>query len=80
MAYTYTWINAEQTSLRREDADGNVSFVPVAAGNRDYAEFVSSASTATAYVAPPAPTPLTPAEKLANAGLTADELKSLLGL
>ncbi len=41
MAYTYTWTDAEQTSLRREDADGNVAFVPAAAGNRDYAEFVA---------------------------------------
>ena len=62
MAYTYTWTDAEQTSLRREDADGNVSFVPVAEGNRDYAEFVASAAVATAYVAPayvaPEPTAL----------------------
>jgi hypothetical protein len=28
----------------------------------------------------PEPTPLTPTEKLASAGLTVDELKSLLGL
>jgi len=55
MAYTYTWANAEQTSLKREDDNGNVSWVPAAAGNRDYAEFISSAATAAAYVAPPAP-------------------------
>ena len=30
MTYTYTWTDAEQTSLLREDADGNVAFVPVA--------------------------------------------------
>ena len=62
MAYTYTWTDAEQTSLRREDEDGNVAFVPAAAGNRDYAEFVSSATVAAAYVEPPyvapEPTPL----------------------
>ena len=55
MAYTYTWANAEQSGLRREDANGNVAFVPAAAGNRDYDEFISSAATAAAYVAPPAP-------------------------
>ena len=67
MAYTYTWTDAEQTSLRREDADGNVAFVPAAAGNRDYAEFVSSATVAAAYVEPPyvAPDP-TPLELLAT--------------
>ena len=54
MAYTYTWANAEQSGLRREDANGNVAFVPADSGNRDYAEFISSAATAAAYVAPPA--------------------------
>ena len=65
MAYTYTWTDAEQTSLKREDENGNVSFVPAAEGNRDYAEFVSSAATAAAYVEPPyvAPDP-TPLELL----------------
>ena len=62
MAYTYTWTDAEQTGLRREDENGNVAFVPAAAGNRDYAEFVNSATTAAAYVEPPyvepEPTPL----------------------
>ena len=77
MAYTYTWTDAEQTSLRREDADGNVAFVPVAEGNRDYAEFVSSAATAAAYVEPPyvAPDP-TPLELLATrvAAIESDEI------
>ena len=80
MAYTYIWTDAEQTSLRREDADGNVAFVPVAEGNSDYAEFVSSEATAADYVAEPDPPELTAAEKLANAGLTVDELKTLLDL
>jgi hypothetical protein len=80
MSYTYTWSDAEQTSLKREDADGNVAFVPVAEGNRDYAEFVSSGATAADYVAPPDPPEPTAAEKLANAGLTVDELKTLLDL
>ena len=80
MSYTYTWSDAEQTSLKREDADGNVAFVPVAEGNRDYAEFLLSEATAADYVAPPDPPELTAAEKLANAGLTVDELKTLLDL
>ena len=77
MAYTYTWTDAEQTSLRREDADGNVAFVPVAEGNKDYAEFVASAAVAAAYVEPPyvAPDP-TPLELLATrvAAIESDEI------
>ena len=80
MAFTYTWFNAEQTSLKRTDADGNVAFVPVVEDNRDYAEFLSSKATAADYVAPPDPPEPTAAEKLANAGLTVDELKTLLDL
>ena len=53
MTYTYTWTDAEQTSLKREDTDGNIAFVPADPGNRDYAAFISSASTAVAYVEPP---------------------------
>ena len=80
MSYTYTWTDAEQTSLKREDEDGNAAFVPVAEGNRDYSEFVSSGATAADYVAPPEPPPLTTEEKLNAAGLTVEELRSLFGL
>jgi len=52
MSYTYTWPNAEKTSLKREDAEGNVAFVPADPLNRDYAEFLSSGATAAPYVAP----------------------------
>jgi len=55
MSYTYTWADADQTSLKREDADGSVAFVPTDPANRDYAEFLSSGATAADYVAPPAP-------------------------
>jgi hypothetical protein len=80
MSYTYEYSDQEQTTLKRTDAEGNVAFVPVAEGNRDYAEFVSTKATASAYVAPSEPTPLTAEQKLANSGLTVDELKDLLGL
>tara|TARA_R110002050_G_scaffold235259_1_gene371165 strand:+ start:266 stop:508 length:243 start_codon:yes stop_codon:yes gene_type:complete len=80
MAYTYAFADADSTSIKRTDADGNVAFVPTAAGNRDYAAYLASGVTASAYVAPAPAAPLTPAEKLANAGLTADELKTLLGI
>ena len=82
MTYTYTWNDAEQTTLKREDENGNVAFVPAAPGNRDYAEFLSSGATAAPYVAPPEPEPLTTEEKvnrlLADYGLTRDELQVAL--
>ena len=78
MTYTYTWTDAEQTSLKREDTDGNTAFIPTDPANRDYAEFLASGSTAADYVAPPEPAPLTAEEKLNAAGLTVEELKSLL--
>lgn len=82
MAYTYTWTDAEQTSLRREDGEGSVAFVPVAPGNRDYAEFVASGAVATAYVAPPEPAPLTTEEKvnrlLNDYDLTRTELRAFI--
>jgi len=82
MTYTYTWTDADQSSLRREDEEGNVAFVPVAPGNRDYAAFVASEAVATAYVAPPEPAPLTTEEKvnrlLNDYNLTRTELKALI--
>ena len=82
MAYAYTWSNAEQTSLKRVDDNGNVAFVPVADGNRDYAEFVSSGVYAGAYVAPAAVVDSrTDVEKLEEAtGLTLAEIKTALGI
>ena len=78
MTYTYAWNDAEQTSLKREDEDGNVAFVPTDPGNRDYAEFLSSGATAADYVAPPKPPEPTLQEKLAAAGLSAADLVAIL--
>jgi hypothetical protein len=78
MSYTYTWANAEQTVLKREDDQGNVVWVPTDPRNRSYAEFCNCGATAAAYVAPPDPEPLTAEEKLNAVGLTVDELKALL--
>ena len=80
MSYTYTFANAEETSLKREDEQGKIATVPTDPRNRDYAEFLSSGATAAPYVEPPAPPEPTPEEKLARSGLTVDELKELLGL
>ena len=78
MSYTYTWANAEQTSLKREDDQGNVAFVPTDPANRDYAEFLASGATAEPYVAPPEPAPLTTEEKIVNAGFILGELEEYL--
>ncbi len=76
--YTYEWNDAEQTALRRTDAEGNVAFVPADPANRDYAEFLSSEQAAAEYVAPPAPPEPTTEEKvnrlLSDYGLTRDEM------
>jgi len=80
MTFSYTWSNAEQTSLKREDTDGNIAFVPADPANRDYAEFLASGATAAPYVAPPEPAPLTTEEKLNAAGLTVEELRALFEL
>lgn len=80
MAYTYCFCDAESTSIKRTDEDGNVAYVPCADGNRDYAEYLASGVTADAYVAPAAAPEPTPAEKLAATGLTVEELTALLGL
>ena len=82
MTYTYEFTDAEQTTLKRTDAEGNVAFVPADPGNRDYAEFLSSGATAAEYVAPPAPPEPTTEEKvnrlLSDYGLTRTELKAVI--
>ena len=80
MSHTYTFSNAEETTLKREDDQGNIAFIPTDPGNTDYAEFLASGETAAAYVEPPAPPEPTPEEKLARSGLTVNELKDLLGI
>lgn len=59
--------------------DGIQLFIPVDPENRHYQEFLASGEAALPAPEPPAPpAPLTPAEKLAAAGLTVEELKALL--
>jgi len=82
MAYTYEFADAEETSIKRTDENGNVVFVPTDPGNRDYAEYLASGETAAAYVAPPAPPEPTTEEKvnhlLSDYGLTRDEIREAL--
>jgi len=82
--FTYEWIDAEQTTLQRTDADGNVSFVPTDTGNKDYKQFLSSGATAAAYVEPEPPAPLTTEQKVNNMlaayGLSREELRTALAV
>lgn len=75
---TYTLTNS-QSVIRNVDG----AFIPFDPGNSDYQEYLKwleEGNIPEPYVAPLPPPEPTPAEKLANAGLTVDELKTLLGL
>jgi hypothetical protein len=59
------------------------AFIPPDPANTDYAaylQWVEQGGTPEPAPEPVAPVELTPAEKLANSGLTIEELKTLLGL
>ena len=59
------------------------AYIPQAPGNRDYREYLDwleAGNTPEPAPETPAPSELTPAEKLAASGLTVSELKGLLGL
>ena len=75
---TYTLKN-ESSVIR--DADN--AFIPADEANTDYQAYLAwlaEGNTPNPYVAPPEPAPLTPQEKLAAAGLSVADLKSLLGI
>ena len=78
MTFTYTFANAEETSLKREDEQGNIAWVPTDPANSDYAEFLRSRAEAAPYVAPPEPPPLTTEQKIARAGFNEGELEDYL--
>ena len=71
-------LTSGDTILRLSDN----AFIPQDPGNRDFAEYtawLAGGNTPEPAPAPPdPPAPLTPAEKLAAAGLTVEELKALL--
>ena len=67
------------TIIRIEDN----AFIPMDEANTDYAQYLiwlSEGNTPEPADPIPEPVELTPAEKLASAGLSVDELKTLLGI
>ena len=72
-------LTTSDTILRLADN----AFIPPDPANTDYAaylEWLAAGNTPAPAPEPPTPVEPTPAEKLAAAGLTIEELKSLLGI
>lgn len=82
MSDTYAWVDADQTFLRRIDAEGNVTLIGTDPDSTSYQEFLASGAVAAPYVAPPEPAPQTTEEKvnrlLSDLGLTRSELLTVL--
>lgn len=78
MNYTYKLTNGNMI-LRVDDG----IWIPKSESNRHYQEYLlwlEEGNTPLPADPLPEPEPLTPEQKLAQAGLTVEELKSLLGL
>ena len=76
MTYTLT----KYSSVTRNEDGASIPDDPANTDYQAYLAWLAEGNTPNPYVPPPEPAPLTPAEKLAAAGLSVDELKSLLGI
>ena len=74
----YQWADAEQTTISGIENGDAVLGIPADPENLDYAALLASGETIADYVAPPASSEPSAAEKLAAAGLSVNELKALL--
>ena len=75
----YKLTNHETTIIRLEDS----ASIPLDMNNMDYVDYLrwlEEGNTPEPADRLPDPVELTPQQKLANAGLTVEELKTLLGL
>lgn len=74
--YTYSWCSPDHKTIKQ--TDGGLTATFFAADGPEHQQLVAENVTINEYV-DPRPT-LTPEQKLANAGLTVDELRTLLSL
>ena len=87
MSVTYTltapFPSDKHASVNRINKDGTLTSIPANSKISDWQEYqdwLAEGNTPNPYIPPSEPAPLTPQEKLAAAGLSVDELKTLLGL
>jgi len=79
MIYQFT----ENNQIIRFNDDNSSTIISSDEANTDYQAYLAwlaEGNTPNPYVPPPEPAPLTPQEKLAAAGLSVADLKSLLGI
>lgn len=73
--YNYSWCSPDKKIIKQTDGGLTASFF--VADGPEHQQLVAGNVTIAEYTEPPA---LTPEQKLANAGLTVDELRTLLSL
>jgi len=74
----WTYVSSENTSVVRDLPDGRGESCLITSD--EFQQWLAEGNTPNPYVPPPEPAPLTPQEKLAAAGLSVDDLKTLLGI
>ena len=81
MAVTAAEFRDAGNTIIKATIDGVILSVPVDAGNRHYQQILEEAFAIDAFVAPPAPTPLTNVQILEeHTGLSLADIKTVLGI